>query len=160
MLVAMAFSVRFHDDSKRCSRPLITSLIIVLLSAMLFMVGLACASFEKADGAGISPPSDTAQSLQSSETGLVVSGIKPDADQRGTASFDISLGSSALLESVFCGLGLLCGLVFLILLSRLWQRPLLRDLGPSLLLLRSLALPSCRPRKTVLSLTQLSLSRT
>lgn len=159
MLVVMASLVRSHPRERSPERVLITSLVIFLCSMLLFAIGVACATYENADGASVSRSSVQSQSPHTSDKPDIGTVLSADP-QAENALMSESPRSTTLVSSVLCVLGVMCGLVFTILLHGLWRRPLLRDRGFAPVLLRSVPTPFFRPRETALSLTQLSLSRT
>lgn len=156
MLFVMASPVRFHDLSEMPGKTLIMRLIIGVFSAMLFVIGLACASFGSAEEAAALQPNAL---MQSTSIVHIEVSSPADADTRGAAVLDSS-GSDAVLDSALCALAVICGLVFIALLRKLWHRPLRPDLGLSPFAPPSFLLPRFRLRETALTLSQLSLSRT
>lgn len=153
----MVSLVRSRTREKASRRVLITSLIIALCSMLLFAIGVACDTYENADGAASSRSSVLPQSPQTGDTIDLHAVIS--ADPHAKAVVIESPGSTALVGSALCVLGVICGLVFTVLLRRLWRRPLFPDRGLTPVAWRSVSMPRLRPRATALSLTQLSLSR-
>ncbi len=158
MLVLMASLVRSHLLGRSSERVLITSLVIVLFSTLLFAIGVAGATYESADGASVSRSSVQSPSLQTSDRTDI--GAVLSAGPRAATVLNESPGSTTPVSAVLCVLGLMCGLVFTTLWRGLCRRPPLRDRGSARVLLPSVPAPFFRPRETALSLTQLSLSRT
>lgn len=160
MLAVMASPARFPALGRSPARALITGLILTVCTALLFALGLACASAERATDA-YNTGSNIA--LHGSLTDAATEEETTTAD--APANTDLMVGthsgwSRASTGSALCALGLLCGLLVTILARRLWNRPQVRDRVPSLIAPPCAVVAPSRFRTIAPSLTLLSVSRT
>lgn len=156
----MISSARNPQSAMLAERLLITRIITSLGLTLLFMLGIAGAGHGESEGA---PPVSLAMTaLVDPHVDLLSHG--PAAASHGAEHEVFSSGlqeSSALMGAALCMLGMLCGLVFAVLIRGLWRGRTPPDRGSLLPRVLSLLPASvARPRATVLSLTQLGLSRT
>ncbi|KDA04576.1 hypothetical protein DC31_05975 [Microbacterium sp. CH12i] len=133
------------------------SLIITVCFTMLLAIGAACATYEKTDDTIFASATLVQPSPQNNTVGD--DDDSAHAGPRGDAVLDSAPGTSALVGSALCALGVMCGLVFAILRKWLLQRPTPLDRVSVTFVLPSIPAPFARPRASALSLTQLSLSR-
>jgi hypothetical protein len=138
-------------------RLLIMKLITSVGLAVLLLLGVAAAGHAESDGSASVPLAVTV--LMDPHVDAVGNGAE-SAKPEHAAVVAGSQGISALAGAALCILGVLCGLVFAVIVRRLWGRRTLPDstLRPHPLSL--IVLPFARPRAASLSLTQLGLSRT
>lgn len=161
MLAVMASPARFPALGRSPARALITGLILTVCTALLFALGLACASAERATDA------------YNTGSNIALHGSLTDAateEESTTAGAPTNTGlmmsthsgwSGASTGSTLCALGLVCGLLVTILARRLWNRPQVRDRGePSLIAPPCAVVAPSRVRTIAPSLTLLSVSRT
>ncbi|MDN8549598.1 hypothetical protein PUW81_010825 [Microbacterium sp. NM3R9] len=150
----MASSARIQRPVTLSERWLIMRLITSVGLALLLMIGLTATAHTESEG---SPPIPLVVS------GLMDPHVEPVADapvEHEEVASGARSGSDALAGAALCVFGVLCGLMFMVALRRLWRRrmPLVLtevSRGPALLLM-----PALRTNPVVLSLTQLGLSRT
>lgn len=154
MRMASRSRLRFE---KSAGHPLIMSLILSLCFVILLALGIACTDYAEADSAvsvttlvELNGPSDVPSG----------DGAAGYSDPQRDAVLDTTSGSSALMGSAICVLGVMCGFAFTVLRRRLLRRPALDDRGPAPFVRLAVPTPHARPRATGLSLAQLSLSRT
>ena len=138
-------------------RLLIMKLITSVGLAVLLLLGVAAAGHSESDGSASVPlPVTVLVDPHVDAVGNEAEGAKTEH----AAVVAGSQGTSALAAAALCILGVLCGLVFAVIVRRLWARrtppdSTLRPRPHSLMVL-----PLARPRATSLSLTELGLSRT
>lgn len=134
---------------------MIMRLITSVGLALLLIFGLAATAHTESDGSTPVP--------------LVVSGLlDPHVETAGDASAGEHAavtggtwtGSDALSSAALCVFGVLCGLTFIVLLRKLWQRWMPPALGSEPRMTSLLPATSARTHPVVFSLTQLGLSRT
>lgn len=138
----------------------------LLIMRLITTVGMALLLLLSVAGAGHSE-SDGSASVPLTVTALLDPPVDPlsrdepvSVATEHAAVVGGSAGSSALVGAALCILGVLCGLVFMVVPRRLWSRRALPDRGLRPRALSILPPPVAHPRATVLSLTQLGLSRT
>lgn len=122
--------------------------------AFLLMLGIAASTHTQMEGSASETPG---MSVSDANADLVGSGVGAEPE----GSIDILSESDALLGAAMCVFGVLCGLTLMVFTRRLLNRgmfPERRDVvsrGPSMI-----RASAARPHRSVLSLTQLGLSRT
>lgn len=152
-------TTRTQHNTVLSERLLITRIITGLGLALLLMLGIAAAGHLETDGTTPVPLGMSAlldphvEPLSDSDTDPSVAGERQ-------AVVGGSSGASALMGAALCVLGVLCGLVFVVLAHRLWRRRVLPERGIWPRILSLFPHPSTFSRVSLLSLTQLSISRT
>lgn len=137
------------NEQLRTAR-LITSVVL----ALMLMLGAALSAHSEREEAASAP-------LLLS--GLINSQVEPATDASAAhekAVGGVSSGSSALVDAVLCVFGVLCWLTFMVVMRRLWRRRMWPVLGDAPRIRSLLPASAARAHPIVLSLTQLSLSRT
>ena len=156
-LQAMSSSSSAQRSAMLSERLLIMKLITSVGLALLLLLGVAAAGHAESDEAASVPLAVTvlvdphANALGDEAAGAIA---------EHAAVVDGSPGTSALAGAALCILGVLCGLVFAVFTRRMWRRPALPDRGLRPHAAALPCFPVVRLRATVLTLTQLSLSRT
>lgn len=153
----MASSTRIQHAGLLNERLLIMRFITAIGMAFLLLFGVAGAIHSDADGSAPAPP-----------LVMTVDAHDPSVDSRAAAIDEGRTvvandphGDGAFFGAALCALGVLCSLVLgAVMLLRLRLRCLPLDRGPRARPLSSFPVPLVRVRETVLSLTQLGLSRT
>lgn len=142
-----------HESSRR--RASITSLIISVCVALLFVLGVACSSSPSVEGAGASL-SNLLFQVEQTDADLVSASKVTETD----SILSTSGGFGPLMTPMMCILGVMCGLLFTVLAIRLYRRPALPDRRLAAILALSLVVVAPLLRQTALSLAQLRVSRT
>ncbi|MCC4268925.1 MULTISPECIES: hypothetical protein [Microbacterium] len=140
-------------------RLLITRIVTALGLALLLMLGIAAAGHLETDGTTPVPLGMSA--LVDPHVEPLSGGATDARDGREQQTVvGESSGASALMGAALCVLGMLCGLVLAVLTYRLWRSRVLPDRGIWPRVLSLFPHPSTISRVSILSLTQLSISRT
>lgn len=150
----MVSSVRTSRSATLNEQLLIARLITSVVLALLLIFGAAVSAHTEQEGAA------SASLLLS---GVIDPHIEPATDASAAPEVVVagsSSGSSALVDAALCVFGILCWLTFMVVMRKLWRRRMSPVLGDAPRMRSLLPASAVRAHPVVLSLTQLSLSRT
>lgn len=130
--------------------PFTLSLVAIVLSSMLLMLGVACATDKAA-------PAPATTSYTDSTALLAASGNPPEMAHIAPGSTSTPLSDG--LGTALCSITVLCGALLLVISAR-WRQPSSTSVPLSRFACMTRALPRVDIRVTTLTLTQLRVSRT